>query len=95
MPCLALSFPIVANGACLIHDPWPWMLVKILAAFIPVFGFLPKACGFLSGILDPAWVGAVADVRIPLIESLSWSVMRWVFAPGCMLLGMLATSSVR
>jgi hypothetical protein len=67
MPYLALSYPIVAGGAWLIHDPWLWMLVKILAAFIPIHGFLPEECGFLPGSLGPAWVRAMTDVRIPLI----------------------------
>jgi hypothetical protein len=40
-------------------------------------------------------VGATADVHIPLIESLSGSVMRRVSAPGYMLSGMLALSFVR
>jgi hypothetical protein len=38
---------------------------------------------------------AVADVRIPLIKSLSWSVMRWLSTPWYMLSGMLASSFVR
>jgi hypothetical protein len=71
MPCPALPCLIMAGGAWLIRDPSPWMLVKILAALEPVHGFLPEACGFLLGSLSPLWVGAVADVRIPLIESLS------------------------
>jgi hypothetical protein len=71
MPCRALPRLVVAGGAWLIRDPWPWMLVKILAAFVPINGFLPKACGLLLGSLGPAWVGTMADVRIPLIESLS------------------------
>jgi hypothetical protein len=95
MPCPALSYPIVVGGAWLIRDPWPWMLVKILAAFTPVHRFLPEACDFLPGSLNPAWVGAAADVRIPLIESLLRSVMRWVSAPGYMLSGMLDLSFVR
>jgi hypothetical protein len=95
MPYLALSCPIVVGGAWLIRDPWPWMLVKILAAFVPVHGFLPEACGFLPGSLRLAWVGAATDVHIPLIESLPWSVMRRVSAPRYMLSGMLASSFVR
>jgi hypothetical protein len=47
----------MVDGAWLIRDPWPWMFVKIFAAFVPVHGFLPEACGFLPGSLDPAWVG--------------------------------------
>jgi hypothetical protein len=82
MPCLMLSCPIVVGGTWLIRDPWPWMLVRILAAFVPVHGFLPEASGFLLGSFGPTWVGAMADVHIPLIESLSQSVMRWVSAPG-------------
>jgi hypothetical protein len=58
------------------------MLVKILAAFVDVHGFLPEASGFLPGSLSPAWVGATTDVHIPLIRSLSRSVMRWVSALG-------------
>jgi hypothetical protein len=95
MPYLALSCPVVAGGAWLIRDPWLWMLVKILAAFVPDHGFLPEACGFLPWSLGPAWVGAKADVRIPLIGSISWSVMRRVSVPGYMLSGMLALSFVR
>jgi hypothetical protein len=72
MPSPPLSCLIVAGGAWLIHDPWPWMLVKILAPFVPIHGFLPEVCGFLSGSLDPTWVGTAADVRRPLIKSLSW-----------------------
>jgi hypothetical protein len=68
LPSLILLYR--GGGAWLIRDPWPWMLVKILAAFVPVHGFLPEACGFLPGSLVPAWVGAVANVRTPLIESL-------------------------
>jgi hypothetical protein len=68
MPCPALSYPIVAGGAWLIHDPWLWMLMKILAAFIPIHGFLLEECGFLPGSLGPAWVRAMTDVRIPLIS---------------------------
>jgi hypothetical protein len=94
MPCPALSSPVVAGVTWLIHDHWPWMLVMILAAFIPVHGFLPKVCGFLLRNLSPAWVGAVADLRIPLIESLSRSVMRRVSAPGYILSGMLVVSFV-
>jgi hypothetical protein len=71
------------------------MLVKILAAFVPVHGFVPEACGFLPGSLSPAWVGVMADVCIPMIKSLSRSVMTRVSAPGYMLLGMLASSFVR
>jgi hypothetical protein len=85
----------VAGGAWLIHDPWPWMLVKILATFISVHRFLLEACGFLPGRLGPAWVGATTDLRIPMIKSLSQSVMRRVSAPGYMLSGMLASSFVR
>jgi hypothetical protein len=85
----------MAGGAWLIRDPWPWMLVKILAAFVPVHRFLPEACGILSGSLGPAWVGATIVVCIPLIESLSWSVMRRVSAPWYMLSSMLASSFVR
>jgi hypothetical protein len=88
-PCY---YPVVAGSAWLIRDPWPWMLMKILVAFIPVYGFLTEACGFLPGSRDPAWVGAMADVCIPLIESLSWSVMRRVSTPSYMLSGMLALS---
>jgi hypothetical protein len=95
MPCLALSCLVMAGGAWLIRDPWPWMLVKILAAFIPVHGFLPEACGFLPGSLGPAWVGATTDVRIPLIGSLTRSVMRRVSALGYMLSGMLVLLFVR
>jgi hypothetical protein len=54
-----------------------------------------RRCGFLPRSLNPAWVGATADVRIPLIESLSFSVMRWVFSPRYMLSGMLASLFVR
>jgi hypothetical protein len=68
------------------------MLVKILAAFVPVHGFLPEACGFSPESLGPAWVGAAADVHIPLIDSLSQLVMRHVSTPGYMLLSMLASS---
>jgi hypothetical protein len=82
MPYPALSCPIVVRGAWLIRDPWPWMLVRILVAFVPVHVFLLEACGFLPGSLSPTWVGAAANVCIPLIESLSWSVMRRVSAPG-------------
>jgi hypothetical protein len=95
MPCLPLPCPVVVGGAWLIRDPWPWMFVKIFAAFIPVHEFLREACGFLSGSLSPTWVGAATDVRIPLIEPLSRSVMRWLSAPGYMLSGMLASSFVR
>jgi hypothetical protein len=70
MPWPALSCSVVVGGAWLIRDPWPWKLVKILAAFVLVHGFLPEACGFLPGSLGPAWVGAMDDVRTPLIESL-------------------------
>jgi hypothetical protein len=93
-PPPAMSCLVMAGGAWLIRDPWPWMLVRILAAFVPVHGFLLKACGFLLRSLGPTWVGAVADVRIPLIESLSRSVMRWIPAPGYTLPGMLALSFV-
>jgi hypothetical protein len=94
MPCPTLSCPVVVGGAWLIRDPWPWMLVRILVAFIPVHEFLPEACGFLLGSLSPAWVGGAADVRIPLIESLSRSVMRRVSAPEYTLSGTLALSFV-
>jgi hypothetical protein len=50
--------------------------VQILAAFVPVHGFLSEACGFLSGCHEPGWVGAATVVRIPLVESLSWLVVR-------------------
>jgi hypothetical protein len=95
MTCLALSCPVVAGGTWLIRDPWSWMLVKILAAFIPVHGFLLEACGFLPGSLSPAWVGATTDVRIPLIRPLTRSVIRWVSAPRYMLSGMLVLLFVR
>jgi hypothetical protein len=95
MPCPALSWPVVAGGAWLLRDPWPWMLVKILVAFIPVHGFIPEACSFLLGSHSPAWVGVVADECITLIESLLWSVMTRVSAPGYMLSSMLASSFVR
>jgi hypothetical protein len=95
MPCPILSSPVMAGGAWLICYPWPWILVKILAAFVPVHGFLPKVCGFLPGSLGLAWVGATTDVRIPLIESLLQSVMRRISAPRYMLSGMLALSFVR
>jgi hypothetical protein len=29
-------------------------IVKILADFVLVYGFLPEACGFLSGSHDPS-----------------------------------------
>jgi hypothetical protein len=90
-----LIFPIVVGGVWLMYDPCPWMLVKILAAFVPVHGFLLEASGFLTGILDPVWVGTVADVRIPLIGLLSRSMTRQVSTPGNMLLGMLALLFVR
>jgi hypothetical protein len=95
MPYLALSCPIMAGGMWLIRDPWPWMLVTILAAFVLVHAFLPKACGLLPGSLGPVWVGATADVHIPLIESLSRPVMRQISALGYMLSGLLASSFVR
>jgi hypothetical protein len=57
MPYPALSCPIMGGGVWLIRDPWPWMLLKILAVFIPVHGFLPEACSFLLGSHDPVWVG--------------------------------------
>jgi hypothetical protein len=69
--------------------------VKISAAFITVFGFLLEACGFLSGSLSPTWVGDTTEVRIPLIKSLSWSMMRRVSVPRYMLSSMLALSIVR
>jgi hypothetical protein len=103
MPCPALSCPIVVDGAWLVCNPWPWMLVRILVAFVPVHGFLPEACGFLPGSLGPTWVEAMADVCIPLIKSLSQLVMRRVFALGYMrpfhggdifLLSLLTDSSV-
>jgi hypothetical protein len=62
MPCPALSCLVVAGGVWLIRDPRRWMLVKILATFIPVHGFLLKAWGFLPGSHDPAWVGVTDDV---------------------------------
>jgi hypothetical protein len=95
MPYPALSCLIVVSGVWLIHDPWHETLVKILASFIPVHGFLPEACGFLPGSLNPVWVGAVADVRIPLIGSSSRSVMKRVSAPGYMLSGMLVLLFVK
>jgi hypothetical protein len=82
MPYPTLPCPTMAGGTWLICDPWPWMLVKISAAFIPVHGFLPQSSGFLPQSLGLAWVGATADVRIPLIESL-------------LLSGLLASSFVR
>jgi hypothetical protein len=60
-----------------------------------VHGFLPDVCGFLPESLSLAWVGTAADVRIPLIESISWSVMRRVSAPGYMLSSMLALLFVK
>jgi hypothetical protein len=95
MPCPASYCPIVASGAWLICNPWPWMFVKILAVFVLVHGFLPEVCGFLPESLGLAWVGTAADVRIPLIESISWSVMRRVSAPGYMLSSMLALLFVK
>jgi hypothetical protein len=95
MPYPALLCPIIAHGVWLICNPCSWMLVKILATFIHVHGFLPEACGFLPGSLGPAWVGAMADVRIPLIESLSQPLMRPVSTPGYMRSGMLDSSFVR
>jgi hypothetical protein len=68
--------------------------VRILAAFVPVQGSLPEACGFLPGSFGPVFVGAAADVHIPLIESLSWSVIRRLSAPGYTLSGTLALSFV-
>jgi hypothetical protein len=66
-----------------------------LRSWVLVHGFLPEACGFFPGSLSPTWVGAMADLRIPLIESLSRSVMRRVSAPEYMVSGMLASSFVR
>jgi hypothetical protein len=94
MPYPTLPCPVMASDTWLIRDPLPWMLVKILAAFVPIHGFLPEACGLLPGSLGPALVGAVTNVRIPLIESLSRLLMRHVCAPGYMLLGMLTSSFV-
>jgi hypothetical protein len=28
--------PLLSQGGSVAHDPWPWMLVKILVAFVPV-----------------------------------------------------------
>jgi hypothetical protein len=54
----------------------PWCVADMQPLFLDacedisylhtVHGFLPEACGFLPGSLGPAWVGAMADVRIPL-----------------------------
>jgi hypothetical protein len=95
MPCSALSCP--RRGWWHVADTRPLALdaVKILAALVPIHEFLPEACRVLLGSLGLAWVGAATDVRIPLIESLSQSVMRQVSAPGYMLLGMPALLFVR
>jgi hypothetical protein len=75
MPVLTLFCLVVVGGAWLIRDPRPWMLVQILSNFVPVHGFYPKHVAFLSVSLVPVWMGGAADVRIPLIESLSKSSM--------------------
>jgi hypothetical protein len=95
MPYLALSYLVMAGGVWLIRVAWPWMLVKILASFVPVHGFPPEACGFLPGGLDLAWVGSTADVRIPLIKLLLGLVMRQFSGPGYMLSGIVASLFVR
>jgi hypothetical protein len=51
----------------------------------------PKHVPFLSVSLVLVWMGGAADVRIPLIESLSKLVMRRVSTPGYMLSSMLAS----
>jgi hypothetical protein len=48
-----------------------------------------RSMQLFTGEPRPSVGGDVADVCIPLIESLSWSVMRWVSAPGYMLSSML------
>jgi hypothetical protein len=95
MPYPALSYPVVAGGVWLIRVAWPWMLVKILAAFVPVHGFFLEACGFLPGSLSLAWVGSTADVCIPLVTLLLGLVMRQFSCPGYMLSGIVASLFVR
>jgi hypothetical protein len=86
MPCLALPCPIMAGGAWLIRDPCPWMLVKILVAFVSVHRFLLKACGFLPGRLGPAWVGAAADLhthdQVIITVGDEMSLCSWVYVVG-------------
>jgi hypothetical protein len=76
----------MAGGTWLICNPWPWTLVKILGAFLPVHRFLPDACGFLTGILNPAWVGVwlmcVYLDRVIIVVSDEMGLCSWVYVVG-------------
>jgi uncharacterized protein YjeT (DUF2065 family) len=85
----------MVGGVLLVHYPQAWRLVEILTAFKPVHKLLHRACDLLpEGHL--AYAGSViACIGIYLIELLSHSMMRRVYALEYMLSGMRALSFVR
>jgi hypothetical protein len=96
LPGFVLSHRVrMVSGALLVRYPWPWMLVEVLTAFIPIYRLLHGACALLPEGHLP-YVGSVmACIRISLIELLSRLIMRRVPAPEYMLSGMHALSFVR
>jgi hypothetical protein len=85
----------MVGGALLVRYPRPWMLIKVLIAFVPFHRLLHGACGlFPEGHLT--YVGGVmVCMHISLIELLLWSVVRQVPALEYMLSCMRTLAFVR